>query len=178
MSDTEWFDKEKPQPGPGQREFEFPDSSSVTIADSSVLPADEYRVLTSNPPVVQKYSNNTSAPAWTGTSTGTLTVGGDLNTQVASLRNEVKHLRFLVESLIKGRKKPGRKPKLLVEEARYCVDVCALDPDSDSSECESSGVYRYQQGCRGTACVAKHSAYYAERSRLKQEQAATDAKSA
>ena len=54
---------------------------------------------------------------------------------------------------------PGRKSKPLLQRE---PGVCGLDPSCDSAQCDAANVYRYQQGCLGTACVEKNREYYAE----------------
>lgn len=53
--------------------------------------------------------------------------------------------------------KPGRRgvPVQVSEPG-----VCGLDPDCDSSKCEKASVYRWQKGCRGTACENEYRSYY------------------
>lgn len=53
--------------------------------------------------------------------------------------------------------KPGRKGRPLLTSE---VGVCGLDPTRDSAQCQDSTIYRYQQGCRGTACVEINRNYY------------------
>jgi hypothetical protein len=75
---------------------------------------------------------------------------------IKKLQQDMGALRTRVETLESER--PGRKPKPLL--AIKQRDVCAIDPDSDSSVCPWSSIYRYQSGCWGTLCRAKqHEAY-------------------
>lgn len=53
----------------------------------------------------------------------------------------------------------GRKAKPVLQRE---PGVCGLDPSCDSATCDAANVYRYQQGCLGTACVEKNREYYAE----------------
>lgn len=66
--------------------------------------------------------------------------------------------------------KPGRKGKPLLTSE---VGVCGLDPTRDSAQCQDSTIYRYQQGCRGTACVEINRNYYNDY-RAKQRAALTE----
>lgn len=71
--------------------------------------------------------------------------------------------------------RPGRKAKPLL---RTEVGVCGLDPDRDSSTCDEATVYRYQQGCKGTACVMANREYYARyREEQREQRAAASAAS-
>jgi hypothetical protein len=75
---------------------------------------------------------------------------------IKKLQQDVGELRTRIATLESER--PGRKPKplLAIKEA----DVCAIDPDSDSTTCPYSSIYRYQSGCWGTRCRQKqHEAY-------------------
>jgi hypothetical protein len=72
------------------------------------------------------------------------------------LQQDVGALQIRVETLESER--PGRKPKPLL--AIKQRDVCAIDPDSDSTVCPFASIYRYQSGCHGTMCRQKqHEAY-------------------
>jgi hypothetical protein len=62
-----------------------------------------------------------------------------------------------VESLEKER--PGRRMRPLLASD---PGVCGLDPENSSDTCEGASIYRYQQGCRGDACVKVNREYYAE----------------
>jgi hypothetical protein len=75
---------------------------------------------------------------------------------LTSLTYKVEALNKRVESLEASR--PGRKAKPLI--ALRQDGVCAVSPDIDSSECPNASIFRYQQGCHGTACKARqHNAY-------------------
>lgn len=53
--------------------------------------------------------------------------------------------------------KPGRRgvPITVSEKG-----VCGIDPTCDSATCEKASVYRWQKGCRGTACEKEYKGYY------------------
>lgn len=100
-----------------------------------------------------------------------------LDQHVFDLLDVVNDLRERVEALEST--KVGRKKKALLRP--HEVGVCALneDPESevnsppcfDSATCPDSSIYRYQQGCRGTACVEKNHDYYVEyRAKKKQKE--------
>lgn len=75
---------------------------------------------------------------------------------IKKLQQDVGELRTRVETLESER--PGRKPKPLL--AIKQRDVCAIDPDSDSTKCPFASIYRYQSGCHGAMCRKKqHEAY-------------------
>lgn len=75
---------------------------------------------------------------------------------IKKLQQDVGELRTRVETLESER--PGRKPKPLL--AIKQRDVCAIDPDSDSTKCPFASIYRYQSGCHGAMCRQKqHEAY-------------------
>lgn len=75
---------------------------------------------------------------------------------IKKLQQDVGELRTRVETLESER--PGRKPKPLL--AIKQRDVCAIDPDSDSTKCPFASIYRYQSGCHGAKCRQKqHEAY-------------------
>ena len=80
-----------------------------------------------------------------------------LQEQVADLQEQVADLRERVLKIESSR--PGRKgtPVIVSEKG-----VCGLDPACDSETCERASVYRWQKGCRGTACAEKNSAYYSD----------------
>jgi len=72
------------------------------------------------------------------------------------LQRDVTDLQVRVQVLESER--PGRKPMPML--ATKQRDVCAVDPDSDSSHCEYASLYRYQHGCLGVRCRARqHEAY-------------------
>jgi hypothetical protein len=56
--------------------------------------------------------------------------------------------------------RPGRKAKPIV---RSEEGVCGVEPGTDSSICPFASLYRRQEGCKGVACMAKSSKYYADR---------------
>jgi hypothetical protein len=70
------------------------------------------------------------------------------------------HIENLIERVydLEGKGQRGRqaKPILVKEEG-----ICGLDPESDSATCPYASIYRKQKGCKGTACVAAASTYYA-----------------
>ena len=72
------------------------------------------------------------------------------------LRDEVDALNIRIEAAKTGKRRT-RVP--LVSE----VNVCGLHPEIDSAVCPNANVYRFQQGCMGTACVEKNRQYYADR---------------
>jgi len=75
---------------------------------------------------------------------------------IKKLQQDVGELRTRVQTLESER--PGRKPKPLL--AIKQRDVCAIDPDSDSTKCPFASIYRYQSGCHGAMCRQKqHEAY-------------------
>ena len=75
---------------------------------------------------------------------------------IKKLQQDMGELRTRVETLESER--PGRKPKPLL--AIKQRDVCAIDPDSDSTKCPFASIYRYQSGCHGAMCRQKqHEAY-------------------
>jgi hypothetical protein len=81
---------------------------------------------------------------------------------IRKLQQEVGELRQRVISLESER--PGRKRKPLLAIKRR--DVCAIDPERDSTTCPDASIYRYQSGCHGAACRLKqHEAY--ERRKVK-----------
>lgn len=88
-----------------------------------------------------------------------------------SLEDRVTVLEDEVERL-KTKQQPGRKKVPML--APHQPGVCGLDPDCDSAECEQFSVYRYQQGCRGTACVGRNREYYAENRAAKAAQISTN----
>jgi hypothetical protein len=89
--------------------------------------------------------------------------------EIAALQEQIHDLYVRVEKLENER--PGRKATPMV--APDQPGVCGLDPECNSAECESASVYRYQQGCRGTACVQANSEYYAAyRKKRREEEAA------
>lgn len=63
----------------------------------------------------------------------------------------------------------GRKAKPVLHRE---PGVCGLDPTCDSATCEAANVYRYQQGCLGTACVERNREYYAEYRERRRQRAA------
>jgi hypothetical protein len=63
-----------------------------------------------------------------------------------------------VEALEKTRSGRKGRPILISAEG-----VCGLDPDRDSVTCPDATLYRRNQGCMGTACMAKASKYYSDR---------------
>lgn len=78
----------------------------------------------------------------------------------AELRGVVFDLVAKVETLearMDEIKRPGPPAKKLLSTE---VGVCGLDPDCDSAMCTEGNLYRHQQGCRGTKCVAENQAYY------------------
>jgi hypothetical protein len=72
--------------------------------------------------------------------------------------DRIVSLEKRVEALEKERS--GRKPKPVIAVER---GVCGIDPDRDSATCPDASLYRRNQGCLGTACLAKASKYYSER---------------
>ena len=81
----------------------------------------------------------------------------ELTDHIERLRTEADAINIRLTAL---EAKRGRKAKpLTVREA----GVCGLDPERNSAICPSASIYRYQQGCLGTACVEKNRAYYADR---------------
>lgn len=82
------------------------------------------------------------------------------------IEERITDLEERVESLEK-QKRPGRKASPML--APNQPGVCALDPECDSALCEQKSVFRYQQGCRGTACVDKNRSYYAEYRKSRRE---------
>lgn len=82
------------------------------------------------------------------------------------LEERVTELERLVAALVSEleevkARRPGPKPAKLV--ASKQPGVCAIEPDCDSTVCDKASIYRYQQGCQGTACVIKNNDYYAAR---------------
>jgi hypothetical protein len=73
------------------------------------------------------------------------------------VEQRVSILESKVASLERAR--PGRKKVPIIAKKK---GVCGINPDRDSSTCEDAGVYRFQQGCRGTACTEINEAYYRE----------------
>lgn len=72
----------------------------------------------------------------------------DFEQRVTALEQRVK----LLES-----ERPGRKlTPIVVSEA----GVCGIDPKRNSATCGDANVYRYQKGCRGTACTQIYEDYY------------------
>ena len=57
--------------------------------------------------------------------------------------------------------RPGRKAKPLI--ALRQDGVCAVSPDINSAGCPDASIFRYQQGCHGTACKLKQHAAYERR---------------
>ena len=82
----------------------------------------------------------------------------DLVARLAALEERVQQLED---------SRPGRKAQKLESTE---VGVCGLEPGRDDVSCEDASVYRYQQGCRGQACVRANSEYYAEYRRRKKEE--------
>lgn len=74
-----------------------------------------------------------------------------------SIEDRITALEKRVEFLEKER--PGRRMKPNVVSQ---AGVCGIDPGQDSATCANASIYRYQQGCRGTACVTIHRDYYTE----------------
>lgn len=74
-----------------------------------------------------------------------------------SLEARVAALEEKVEFLSKSR--PGRrfKPNVVTQEG-----VCGINPECDSTACTDATIYRYQQGCRGAACVKINREYYSQ----------------
>lgn len=58
---------------------------------------------------------------------------------------------------VKARGRQARK--ILVSEE----GICGLDPERYSATCPDANLYRHRQGCRGTACKNKATAYYKSR---------------
>jgi hypothetical protein len=85
---------------------------------------------------------------------------GALTQRLDDLRDEVDALSIRVEAVSSRRTK-----KLPVREA----GTCGLHPDINSAVCPSANIYRFQQGCLGTACVEKNRQYYADRRAKKKE---------
>ena len=81
----------------------------------------------------------------------------ELSTTLEEVVERVEALEAEVEVLLKA-PRPGRKATPMV--APDQPGVCGLDPDCDSSKCEKTSVYRYQQGCRGNNCVDIYREYY------------------
>lgn len=75
------------------------------------------------------------------------------------LRRDVDALMKRVESLEASR--PGRKAKPMIALRQH--DVCAIDPDRDSTTCEDASIFRYQMGCHGALCRAKQHESYVRR---------------
>lgn len=73
-----------------------------------------------------------------------------LSVRVAALEAEV--------AFLKG-DRPGRKPRPNLVSIE---GVCGIDPERDSETCPDATLYRRQKGCKGYACLAKASEYYAE----------------
>ena len=91
----------------------------------------------------------------------------ELREKQARLRDDVDALNVRITAM-EARK--ARKPKTLqVSEA----GTCGLNPEINSAVCPNSSLYRFQQGCLGTACVEKNRQYYADRrAKKKSEQQA------
>jgi hypothetical protein len=87
--------------------------------------------------------------------------------ELQSLKYEMAAALKRIEALEANR--PGRKAKPLV--ALRQDGVCAVSPDIDSSQCDDSSIFRYQQGCHGNACKAKQHAAYERRKQAKAEAA-------
>jgi hypothetical protein len=88
--------------------------------------------------------------------------------EIQKLRYELAAQNKRIEALEASR--PGRKAKPLI--ALRQDGVCAVNPEIDSTTCEDSSIFRYQQGCHGTACKAKQHAAYERRKTAKAEAAA------
>jgi len=84
---------------------------------------------------------------------------------VQTLRYELAAAVKRIEALEASR--PGRKAKPLI--ALRQDGVCAVNPEIDSTSCEDSSIFRYQQGCHGDACKAKQHAAYERRKQTKAE---------
>jgi hypothetical protein len=74
------------------------------------------------------------------------------------LEETVEDLKARID-VLEQRGRAGRKPKPLLSKD---AGTCGIDPDSDDKTCASASVYRYQQGCRGAACVDVNQTYYAQ----------------
>lgn len=101
---------------------------------------------------------------------------------VAELADRVDSLEERLDSL-ENAPRPGRKAKKMI--APNKPGVCGLvgstkseeewekDPVASkadlkcSEECEDASIYRYQKGCKGTACVRINSEYYTKYRRQK-----------
>jgi hypothetical protein len=82
-----------------------------------------------------------------------------LSSPLTPLELQVQERLVLLESKVASLEKarPGRKkvPILVKKDG-----VCGINPDRDSSTCPDAGVYRHQQGCKGTACAKINEDYY------------------
>lgn len=63
-----------------------------------------------------------------------------------------------VDALEKTRSGRRGKPILV-----STMGVCGIDPERDSETCPDASLYRRNQGCLGTACLARASKYYSDR---------------
>lgn len=75
--------------------------------------------------------------------------------EIVRLEGRIEDLEVQVNELLTLVKVRTRPAKVSL------VNVCALDETRDSAACEDATVYRYQQGCRGVACVREYRDYYA-----------------
>lgn len=82
------------------------------------------------------------------------------------VEDKVQTLEEEVEAL-KQSPRPGRKAKEMPHAGE--AGVCGITGDEDCETCEHSSIYRYQRGCRGTACVAANRDYYREYRRRAKE---------
>ena len=87
--------------------------------------------------------------------------------ELQSLKYELAAQAKRIEALEASR--PGRKAKPLI--ALRQDGVCAVSPEIDSAGCPDSSIFRYQQGCHGTACKQKQHAAYERRKVAKAEAA-------
>lgn len=76
--------------------------------------------------------------------------------EIQDLRYQVHQMGFQIAELAALLKVRSRPTKVSL------VNICALDEERNSAECPDSTVYRYQQGCRGVACVREYRDYYSD----------------
>jgi len=84
-----------------------------------------------------------------------------------TLEQRVKALEDQVKTL--NLERPGRKAKpMLVLRQK---GVCAIDPERNSATCPDSSIFRYQNGCHGTACMQEQQNAYQRRKDKKEAEA-------
>ena len=76
-------------------------------------------------------------------------MSGPAETRLAELEERVGVLEKALLPPPKG------KPILVSKEG-----VCGVNPECDSAKCKDASLWRYQQTCRGTACVEVYRNYH------------------